>query len=93
MRRITALILQLALLVLPLSGIRAQDEHCAGSDHAPVTTMDLECHSMPSCASVVMRAEAPISAGPRPPIQVPAQPLAHGHGTVTRAPEPPPPRA
>ena len=93
MPRFTALILQFALLVLPLSGIRAQDEHCADSDHAPVTTMDLECHSMPSCASVVMRAEAPVRVLPRAAILLPTLPIAREHGSAARAPEPPPPRA
>ena len=93
MRRFTAMILQLALLALPLSGMRAQHAHCADADHAPTSTMDMKCHSLPACASVVMRAEAPVQVVSPAPIAVPTRPIAREHGTVTRAPEPPPPRA
>lgn len=92
-RRITATILQLALLLLPLSGIRAQDAHCDGADHAPVTAMDLQCHSLPACASPAMQLVDDVRFEPGAVVTVPADLAVEAPRSITQTPEPPPPRA
>ena len=93
MRRVTALILQLALLMLPLSGMRAQEAHCADADHAPAATMDLKCHSLPACAAPTMFVIDAVRFEPGAIVAVPADVVFAAPRSVTQTPEPPPPRA
>ena len=93
MRRVTALILQLALLMLPLSGMRAQDAHCAGADHAPAATMDLQCHSLPACASPAMQMVDAVRLEPGAIVTLLTNVAVEAPRSVTQTPEPPPPRA
>lgn len=111
-RRLTALLLQAALLALPLSGAHADcsvdhaamtemadmpgmtmpDGSDAGHQECPASTA-AQCDGMLVCNPIVMVVE-PLEAGPSVPagiieaLDVPRDPL-----SVTRAPEPPPPRA
>lgn len=111
-RRLTALLLQAALLALPLSGARADCsvDHAAMTDMADMPGMTMpddsdaghqECHAstaaqcegMLVCSATVMVAESLPAAASAPAglveaLDVPRDPL-----SVTRAPEPPPPRA
>ena len=112
LRRCIGVLLQAALLVLPLNSARAMcaDDHAAmaGMPDMPGMTMPNDagsghhecpadasqsCDSMLACAAVVMDV-APTHAVPLPPVgahvelRSPRDPL-----SVTRAPEPPPPRA
>lgn len=112
LRRLTALLLQAALLALPLSAARA---HCSG-DHSAMTDManmpgmtmpdgddatndgcpagtTPQCESMLVCGPTLMVVESAPAAAPGPAgtmvaLHVPRDPL-----SVTRALEPPPPRA
>ncbi len=112
-RRLTALLLQAALLTLPLTGAHAEclDDHTAMSDMAdmPGMTMPdgadashhecpadtaLHCNSMVVCGPTLMVVEAVFAAPAAPAgmieaLDFPRDPLL----SVTRAPEPPPPRA
>ena len=111
-RRLTALLLQAALLVLPLSGARAacSGDHAAAMDMAEMPGMTMpddsdaghqecpahtaaQCEGMLVCSPVVMVVEPLLAAysvadGKTEVADCPRDPL-----SVTRAPEPPPPRA
>ena len=93
LRRVAAIALQLALLVLPFSGGNAHERHCADADHAPAATMDMPCHSLPACSTPVMLAVATTEFVPIAFAAVVADGAAGTPLSVTQTPEPPPPRA
>ena len=111
-RRLTAFLLQVALLALPLSSARAE----CGGDHAGMTDMaDMpgmtvpadtdashhdcpadsapRCHTMLACSAVVMTVEPLLPFAAQPQVTSALTLLARDPLSVTRAPEPPPPRA
>ena len=111
-RRLTALLLQAALLALPLSGARAD---CSG-DHAAMTDMAkmpgmtmpdrtdashhdcpadmaLHCDSMLVCGPTLMVVEPVYTAPAAQASMIEALDFPRDPLSVTRAPEPPPPRA
>lgn len=92
-RRVIAIVLQLALLVLPFSGGNAHDRHCADSEHATTQAVDVPCHSLPACATPLMQAAVAVSFVPMAIAPAAPETAARAPLSVTQAPEPPPPRA
>lgn len=111
-RRLTALLLQAALLVLPLSGARAacSGDHGAAMDMADMPGMQMpdgsdaghrecpastaaQCEGMLVCSPIVMVVEPLFAANSVPAGMTEAADCPRDPLSVTRAPEPPPPRA
>lgn len=90
LRRLTLVMLQVALLALPMSSMRVV---CSGDRHehrAPDAAS--QCDSMQLCAPMAMAADQIVTVDPTPPSRDDMRaPLTLV--SVTRAPEPPPPRA
>ena len=112
-RRLTALLLQVALLALPLGSARAG----CGGDHAGMTEMagmpamagmtmpadadsgddecdtGSQCANMLACGATLMAVEPLLASLAEPVAEVDALHFPRDPLSVTRAPEPPPPRA
>ena len=111
-RRLTALLLQAALLALPQGGARADCsvDHAAMTDMADMPGMTMpdgadashrdcpadmapQCDSMLVCGPALMVVEPVLTASAAPIGMIEALHFSRDPLSVTRAPEPPPPRA